>query len=99
MSNRNRRITFRLNDHENNMLKRRAEMANMSISEFLRNTALNHKIKVIDGLPEFSKELRAIGTNLNQLTRLCNQGRIQCLDLGSIKNKIAKITERISEFV
>ena len=98
MSNRNRRITFRLSDHENNVLKRRAEIANMSMSEFLRHTALNHKIKVIDGLPEFSKELRAIGTNLNQLTRLCNQGRIECLDLGSIKVEIAKIIDQVSEF-
>ncbi len=97
MSNRNHRITFRLNDHENNVLKRRVEMANMSMSEFLRHTALNNKITVIEGLPEFSKELRAIGTNLNQLTRLCNQGRLDYVDLRSTKSKIAEIVDKVSE--
>jgi len=97
MSKRDLRVTFRLSDKELKHIDNLATKSNMSLSEYLRQASTNKKIKVVDGLPEFSKELRAVGRNLNQLTRLCNQGKITCLDLGGIKRKVAVITEKIIE--
>ena len=99
MSKREQRLIFRLSDKELRKVQKLADRAGMTVSEYLRYSSTHKKINVVDGLDDFSKELRAVGRNLNQLTRLCNQGKIQCLDLGSIKNKIAKITEKVSEFV
>ena len=96
MSNRNNRLTFRLTDYELSVILSRAKKANMTVSDYLRHTSTNKKINVIDGLSGFTKELRRIGINLNQLTRLCNQGRIQCLELKGIRNNIAAITTAIS---
>ena len=99
MSKREQRLIFRLSDKELRKVQKLADRAGMTVSEYLRYSSTHKKINVVDGLDDFSKELRAVGRNLNQLTRLCNQGKIQCLDLGSIKNKIAQITEKVSEFV
>jgi len=97
MSKRDLRVTFRVSVKELKHIDDLVTKSNMSLSEYLRHASTNRKIKVVDGLPEFSKELRAVGRNLNQLTRLCNQGKITCLDLGGIKRKVAVITEKIIE--
>ena len=99
MSKRDQRLIFRVSENELRRVQKHADRAVMTVSEYLRHASLNKKINVVDGLDEILKELRAIGRNLNQLTRLSNQGRIQCLDLSSIRNRIAKITEKICELI
>lgn len=97
MSNRIYRLSFRVNEHELSTIHKRASMANMTHSDYLRHSALNHKINIIKGLDDFNKQLCGIGRNLNQLTRLCNQGRLQCLDLKSIRRSIADIAKSINQ--
>ncbi len=97
MSNRNNKLTFRVTDYELSIIHARTAKASMTLSNYLRHTSTNKKINVIDGLSDFTKELRGIGRNLNQLTRLCNQGRIQCLELKGIRNSIATITIAINK--
>ena len=99
MDKKDQRLIFRVSENELHRVQKLADRAGMTVSEYLRYASTHKKINVVDGLDEFSKELRAVGRNLNQLTRLCNQGKIQCLDLGSIRNRFAKMTEKISELV
>ena len=99
MSNRNKRLIFRVTEHELNTILSKTKKANMTLSNYLRNTSMNKKINVIEGLSDLSTELRRIGGNLNQLTRLCNQGRIQCLELNGIRNSIASINVAISKHI
>ncbi len=97
MSKRDLKLSFRVSEHELERITSLSRKANLSLSEYLRHASTHKTINVVEGLGEFSKELRSVGRNLNQLTRLCHQGRIECLDLGSIKRNIAAITEKISE--
>ena len=62
-------------------IKRKAEKAYMNFTEFVSAAGLNKPITVIDGLEDLLKEQKAIGRNLNQLTTLCNMGKIICPDL------------------
>ena len=62
----------------------------MNFTEFVTRSALNHKIIRMDGLNETAKEIKAIGRNLNQLTTLCNMGKMNCPDLTEIKTEYAK---------
>lgn len=59
----------------------------MNFTEFVTRSALNKQITVVDGLPEILKEVKAIGRNLNQLTTLCNMGKIICPELSELKEE------------
>ena len=43
------------------------------------------------------KQQRAIGNNLNQLTRLANQGEINVIDLKAMVREYSAVTEMIAE--
>ena len=78
-------------------IKRKAEKANMNFTEFVTATALNKPIIVINGLEDVLKEQKAIGRNLNQLTTLCNMGKIVCPDLTELIRQYGEVYSKISE--
>ena len=69
----------------------RAKRAGRATSEFMIQTALNRQIIVIDSLPEMVRELKALGRNLNQLTVLCNMGKVQAVKLDEFAETLADI--------
>ena len=68
----------------------------MNLTKYLTMCALNKDIVVIENLKEFQVELRRIGNNLNQLTRLCNEGIITCLELENIKKQVNEIWQLLN---
>ena len=53
----------------------------MSVSEFVRSSAMGREVTVIEGVDELLTELRRQGNNLNQLTIMARQGRIDIVDM------------------
>ena len=53
----------------------------MSVSEFVRSSAMGREVTVIEGVDELLTELRRQGNNLNQLTIMTRQGRIDMVDM------------------
>lgn len=49
---------------------------------------MDKEIVVVNGLEEIIIQIRIIGNNINQLTKLCNQGRITNIDLKDVKKEI-----------
>lgn len=77
-------ITVRLREIQYELVANRAEQAGISISEYIRDMAVNGYVKinysVVANLPELQKlttELSAIGNNLNQIARYFNMGGLQ----------------------
>ena len=66
------------------------------MSAFILSTALGREIVIVEGLEKSLAELKAIGRNLNQLTTLCDMGKIQALELAEIKRKFGAIVESIA---
>ena len=66
------------------------------MSAFIMASALDKPIVIVDGLDKTIAELKAIGRNLNQLTTLCNMGKIQCLELTEIKQQFGAIVESVT---
>lgn len=91
IEHRTEKITFRVTSKELEKIQDKAKKANMKLSEYMRYTSLNKEIIVINDLREFIKELRGIGTNLNQLTMLCHQGKITCLNIAETREKVNEI--------
>ncbi|HDX9614671.1 plasmid mobilization protein [Bacillus cereus] len=75
----NRQIKFRVDDLEYQKLEQMAKDAGMSVPTFCKKKAQGVRMRPpkIDreGAFEFARQLRAIGNNVNQLTRRANEGR------------------------
>ena len=90
-------LRFRESDHQR--IKQKAEKAKMNFTEFVTTSALGKKVMVIEGLDEVLKEQKAIGRNINQLTTLCNMGRITCPELKEVKEQYAQVLTLLNEIV
>ena len=84
------RITIRLSPEELNSIEAKAETAHMALSTYIRACALRHKVVVVEGVKECNSELKAIGRNLNQLTVLAHEGRIQLVNLEGVESALEK---------
>lgn len=75
---RQRMVPIRLSDEEFERIKQKAEVAGVTVPSFLRELALKQKVQfpLIDreSAKELLKQLRGMGNNLNQLTKLAHQG-------------------------
>ena len=84
------RITVRLSPEELKSIEAKAETAHMALSTYIRACALRHKVVVVEGVKECNSELKAIGRNLNQLTVLAHEGRIQLVNLDGVESALEK---------
>ncbi|SDB54665.1 mobilisation protein (MobC) [Ruminococcaceae bacterium FB2012] len=94
---RNKTIAIRCTEDEYNRMHRRAAEHGLKLSDFVLRTALGKKIIIAEGLQDVVRQQRAIGNNLNQLTRLANQGEINIIDLRKLVGEYKAVTEMISE--
>lgn len=88
-------MRFRENDYE--AIKMKADKANLNFTEFVTKSALDKPIVMIDGLSNVLKEQKAIGRNLNQLTTLCNMGKIDCPDLKEMINQYSAVYDHLND--
>ena len=88
-------MRFRESDYETN--KKKADKAKMNFTEFVTRSALDKPIIIIDGLDKVLKEQKAIGRNLNQLTMLCNMGKIVCPDLSEMIDRYSAAYDRLND--
>lgn len=90
-------ITFRVSQHEKERIAAKAKSVRFTTSDFCRHAALGKEVVHIEGLNECNYELNKIGNNLNQLTVLCHQRRIDNPDLRSIHGKLCAVLESITD--
>ena len=95
--NKDIRLTIRLTPEQYDSICARAEKAQMTPSAFVRAAAMRHRVTVIDGLKEFTHELKGIGRNLNHLTVLANEGHVTEVNLSSAMKTLGEIYDRLSE--
>ena len=91
--NKHKHFNFRVNEKEYNKIKSKIEKSKLNTSEYLLKTAMD---KVINGLEEVIKQLRKIGSNINQLTKLSNQGSITNVDLENVKEELKNIWQLLN---
>ena len=88
-------MRFRESDYET--IKKKADKAKMNFTEFVTRSALDKPIIIIDGLDKVLKEQKAIGRNLNQLTMLCNMGKIVCPELSEMIDRYSAAYDRLND--
>ena len=66
---------------------------------YVTKCSLGKQIFVINGLDEVIRQQKAIGRNLNQLTTLCNMGKVNCVNLQSLVGEYAKLSQTLTELL
>ena len=98
MTTKNLYFSFRVDESEKEKIERKIEKSKLKKSDYLRKTALEKNILVIENFKEFFIELKKQGNNLNQLTKAVHKGLIQ--DSGNLEElmqEYKKLNESISE--
>ncbi len=96
-NNKTKMVTMRFRENDYETIKQKADKAKMNFTEFVTRSALNKPVTVINGLDKVLKEQKAIGRNLNQLTMLCNMGKIVCPDLSEMIDQYSAVYDRLND--
>ena len=75
---------------------KKVDASDLSISEYLRRCALDKQIVAVNGLDDVARELRAIGNNLNQITRAVNSGYIQEVNLQETEEVLGQLWQSLN---
>ena len=94
-----RKLSIRISEEDLQALHHKAEKANMSLTEYITKCSLGKQIFVINGLDEVIRQQKAIGRNLNQLTTLCNMGKISCVNLQSLTDEYVKLNQTLTDLL
>ena len=92
-----KRLNFRVSDVADYIIRKKANDANMSISEYMINCATGKTIVNYDGLKEVTTQIKKLGNNVNQLLILSRQGKINTVNLTSTQEELKRIYELLSE--
>lgn len=90
-------INIRVTKKEKEKLIKLSEKAGMNLSMYLIEQGMDKDIIIIEGVDKFETELRRIGNNINQLTRLANSGAIRTVYLDGFKEELKKIWTELND--
>ena len=88
---------MRFRESEYETIKKKVDKANLNFTEFVTKAALDKPITIINDLGDVLKEQKAIGRDLNQLTTLCNMGKIDCPDLTEMIGRYSSVYDRLND--
>lgn len=92
-----KKINIRLSEKEKNIIEVKAKKLNMTIIKFIISSCLKDKIVIVNELDKVGTELRRIGNNINQLTRLANEKIITVIDLKELRMEVNNIWQLLKQ--
>lgn len=95
----NKKINIRLTEKEKSIIESKAKKLNMTLTKFIVSSCLKDKIVIVNGLDKVDSELRRIGNNINQLTRLANEKIITVIDLKELRMEVNNIWQLLKQLV
>lgn len=93
------KINIRVTENEKKKIEEKAKRCNMTISKFMISSCLKDKIVIVSGLDKVDAQLRKIGNNLNQLTKLSNERIINVVDLNALRMEVNNIWQLLRQLV
>ena len=94
-----KKINIRLTEKEKSIIELKAKKLNMTITKFIVSSCLKDKIVIVNGLDKVDTELRRIGNNINQLTRLANEKIITVINLKELRMEVNNIWQLLKQLV
>jgi hypothetical protein len=96
MRTKTKQINFRVSEKDYAAINKKCTASGMNTSDYIIHCALGKEIVTLEGIQDFCKELNRIGVNLNQLTKLCNEGRISSVGLGEMKKEVNQVWQLLN---
>ena len=93
------RLDIRLTPEEKTKIINNSVKANTTISEYMIKSATKKEIVVINDLDKLVIQLRKLGNNVNQLTKLANGRVITCVELEGVKKELSKIWQSLNSLI
>lgn len=96
-------ISIRVTQKEYELLLKKAEEANCyyggkpCISKYIRKVGLDNTELIIADLKPVLYQLKKIGTNINQIAKLANMGKIQTLYFNDVQKGFKEITNQLAK--
>ena len=94
-----KKINIRLTEKEKSIIESKAKKLNMTLTKFIVSSCLKDKIIIVNGLDKVDAELRRIGNNINQLTRLANEKIITVVDLKELRMEVNNLWQLLKQLV
>jgi len=90
-------VALWLDDDEYLSMKAKISRTSLNQSTYIRKCILEKEMTIIPGIRDLIIEIKRIGNNLNQITRLANEGSIKIIgnDLSDIKEDLKKVWEQL----
>ena len=92
-------ISFRVTAEEKKWIEDHSYGNYRLISDFVRDCVFKKDIVIINGLDEFSAQLRRIGNNVNQLARAVNAGYASQINLTETRKELEKIWQSLNSLL
>lgn len=99
MQTKNKNIHFRISEKDFKTISDKAKMKGLTKTDFIVQSAMQSNIMIIgkDELKQFASELRNVGIKLNQITKLCNMGKIESVDLEETNTVLNNVGKQLRE--
>ena len=100
--NRNTIMKFRATEEEASEIRRKAVAAGMTVSRFLRTSAMNSQVVLYNTADLFGLryELKRIGNNINQIAMVVNSNRaVYQSDVRDLKKQFSELGEKLNEYL
>ena len=98
MDTKDKRISFRLTGIQHEEIKKLSEKAKMTMTDYIVDSSLQKEIRVVDFHPVISG-LRAVEKNLNQLTALAEQNKMQTVSLKETNETLKNIDNVLDRMI
>ena len=98
--NRNTIMKFRATEEEASEIRRKAAAAGMTVSRFLRTSAMNSQVVLYNTADIFGlrSDIRKIGNNINQIAMVVNSNRsVYQSDVRELKKQFSELSEKLNE--
>ena len=90
-------LTIRVTEKEKQYIKKRAEKAGLTVTDYIVRLSLETPIFIPVNMQPFFLELKRIGNNINQLTTKVNSKVFSSYNFREFIDAIEKLTERIGD--
>ncbi|MCI7498530.1 MAG: MobC family plasmid mobilization relaxosome protein, partial [Oscillospiraceae bacterium] len=98
--NRTTIMKFRATEEEAAEIRRKSAAAGMTVSRFLRTSAVNSQVVLYNTADLFGlrSELKRIGNNINQIAMMVNSNRaVYGNDIRDLKKQFSELSEKLNE--
>ena len=97
MKDKNLHVRMTKSDYET--IREKAYGSYLTISNYITMCALGKQIYVVEGLDEVIRQQKRIGNNLNQLTHLAHEGKVDTVGLQELKAEYEKMNQILSDLL